>query len=166
MARSLLCEDGETERTKNGGGKLLQAIFSCVKILDTVSYVESDQWTDCSNWDVMLLPFFPKTHIIQTQITCTKTPKILLCWQLPLARTKQAAHQSTGGKAPQMHLATKAARHAVRSNGGMKKPHRYRPGTVALWKIHKYQKSTELLIRKAPFQRLVCKSAINVMSDL
>ncbi|KAM4019159.1 uncharacterized protein ACNLHF_028501 isoform 3-T3 [Anomaloglossus baeobatrachus] len=32
---------------------------------------------------------------------------------------------------------------------------RYRPGTVALREIRKYQKSTELLIRKAPFARLV-----------
>ena len=37
----------------------------------------------------------------------------------------------------------------------VKKPHRYRPGTVALREIRKYQKSTELLIRKLPFQRLV-----------
>ena len=36
-----------------------------------------------------------------------------------------------------------------------KKPPRYRPGTVALWEIRQYQKSTELLIRKLPFQRLV-----------
>eukprot|EP00898_Chlorokybus_atmophyticus_P008127 jgi/Chlat1/8315/Chrsp78S07740 len=35
------------------------------------------------------------------------------------------------------------------------KPHRYRPGTVALREIRKYQKSTELLIRKLPFARLV-----------
>ena len=32
---------------------------------------------------------------------------------------------------------------------------RYRPGTVALREIRKYQKTTELLIRKLPFQRLV-----------
>merc|ERR1712029_983287 len=41
------------------------------------------------------------------------------------------------------------------STGGVKKPHRYRPGTVALREIRRYQKSTELLIRKLPFQRLV-----------
>lgn len=35
------------------------------------------------------------------------------------------------------------------------KPHRYRPGTVALREIRKYQRSTDLLIRKMPFQRLV-----------
>jgi histone H3 len=39
--------------------------------------------------------------------------------------------------------------------GGVKKPHRFRPGTVALREIRKYQKSTDLLIRKLPFQRLV-----------
>ena len=39
--------------------------------------------------------------------------------------------------------------------GGMKKHYRYRPGTVALKQIRRYQKSTELLIRKLPFQRLV-----------
>ena len=39
--------------------------------------------------------------------------------------------------------------------GKVRKPRRYRPGTVALRQIKKYQKSTELLIRKLPFQRLV-----------
>jgi histone H3 len=37
----------------------------------------------------------------------------------------------------------------------MKKPHRYCPGTVALGEICKYQKSTELLMLKAPFLRKV-----------
>ena len=36
-----------------------------------------------------------------------------------------------------------------------RKPHRFRPGTVALREIRKYQRSTELLIRKLPFARLV-----------
>ena len=39
--------------------------------------------------------------------------------------------------------------------GPIKKPHRYRPGIVALREIRRYQKSTDLLIRKLPFQRLV-----------
>ena len=42
-----------------------------------------------------------------------------------------------------------------RPKGRVKKPFRCRPGTVALRQIRKYQKSTELLIRKFPFQRLV-----------
>ncbi|XDV33321.1 hypothetical protein PO909_003759 [Leuciscus waleckii] len=72
-----------------------------------------------------------------------------------MARTKQTARKSTGGKAPRKQLATKAARKSAPSTGGVKKPHRYRPGTVALREIRRYQKSTELLIRKLPFQRLV-----------
>ena len=39
--------------------------------------------------------------------------------------------------------------------GGVKKPHRYRPGTVALREIRRYQKSTDLLILKKPFGRVV-----------
>lgn len=39
------------------------------------------------------------------------------------------------------------------ASGGVKKPHRYRPGTVALREIRKYQKTTDLLMRKLPFQR-------------
>lgn len=45
--------------------------------------------------------------------------------------------------------------HVQTPAGGVKKPHRFRPGTVALREIRRYQKSTELLIRKLPFQRLV-----------
>ena len=71
-----------------------------------------------------------------------------------MARTKQTARKSTGGKASRKALATKAAQRSAPSSGGIKKPHRYRPGTVALREIRKYQKGTELLIRKAPFQRL------------
>ena len=71
-----------------------------------------------------------------------------------MARTKQTARKSTAGKAPRKQLATKAARKSAPSTAGVKKPHRYRPGTVALREIRRYQKSTDLLIRKAPFQRL------------
>ena len=72
-----------------------------------------------------------------------------------MARTKQTARKSTGGKAPRKQLATKAARKTNPQTGGVKKPHRFKPGTVALREIRKYQKSTELLCRKLPFQRLV-----------
>ena len=72
-----------------------------------------------------------------------------------MGRTKQTARKSTGGKAPRFRLNTRHARRNVYTIGGLKKPMRYRPGTVALREIRKYQKSTELLIRKLPFQRLV-----------
>ena len=96
-----------------------------------------------------------------------------------MARTKQTARKSTGGKAPRKQLATKAAR---QSTGGkvprkqlvekaarkqdVKKQHRFRAGTVALREIRRYQKSTELLMRKLPFQRLVRELAVDFKSDL
>lgn len=70
-----------------------------------------------------------------------------------MARTKQTARKSTGGKGPRVVLATKAARSSAASVGGVKKPHRYRPGTVALREIRKYQATSNLLIKKLPFKR-------------
>ena len=86
-----------------------------------------------------------------------------------MARTKQTARKQTAptaGKAPRKQVSNKAARKTAPSMGGIKKPHRYRPGTVALREIRKYQKSTELLIRKLPFQRLVREVAQEYKSDL
>lgn len=83
------------------------------------------------------------------------------------ARTKQTAQKRTGGEALRHQLAAQAARRSQPSmGGGVKKPHRYRPGTVALREIRKYQKNTELLIRKRPFQRLVREVAQNFKRDL
>lgn len=83
-----------------------------------------------------------------------------------MARTKQTARKSSGGKAPTKLLATKGARKTMPSSNKPRKPHRYRPGTRALKEIRKYQKSTELLIRKAPFQRLVREIAQDFQCDL
>lgn len=86
-----------------------------------------------------------------------------------MARTKQTARKSTGAKAPRKHLATKAARKSAPTTAAgpsVKKPHKFRPGTVALREIRKYQKSTELLIRKLPFQRLVREIAHDFQKEL
>jgi len=83
-----------------------------------------------------------------------------------MARTKQTARKSTGGKAPRKALATKAARKGAPQTAFVKKKARYRPGTIALREIRKYQKSTELLIRKIPFQRLVKEIAQEHRADL
>ena len=86
-----------------------------------------------------------------------------------MARTKQTARKSTGGKAPRRALAVKAGQKVVQSANamsGVKRPHRYRPGTVALREIRRFQKSTELLMRKLPFQRLVRELAQDFKSDL
>ncbi|KAK0191076.1 histone H3 [Armillaria mellea] len=71
-------------------------------------------------------------------------------------RTKSTARKSTGGKAPR----------DAQDQGPPRKPHRFRPGTVALREIRKYQKSTDLLIRKLPFSRLVREIALDMTTDL
>ena len=83
-----------------------------------------------------------------------------------MARTKQTARKSTGGKAPRKELATKAARKSAPATGGVKKPHRFRPGTVALREIRRYQKTTGIIINKLPFQRLVREVAQDFRTDL
>ena len=86
-----------------------------------------------------------------------------------MARVKHTARKVTGGKAPRKAIATKATAHKKTPTpdvGGVKKAHRFRPGTVALREIRKYQKSTELLIRKLPFQRLVREVALACKSDV
>ncbi|XP_050301325.1 uncharacterized protein LOC126739613 [Anthonomus grandis grandis] len=65
-----------------------------------------------------------------------------------MARTKQTARKSVGGKAPRKKLATTAV------------------GTVALREICHYQKSTELLIRKLPSQPLVREIAQDFKTSL
>ena len=71
-----------------------------------------------------------------------------------MARTKQTARKSTGGKAPRKQLATTASRKSATPLPGSR-PRRFRPGTIALREIRRYQKNTDLLIKKLPFQRLV-----------
>ena len=92
-----------------------------------------------------------------------------------MARTKQTASRKVSstenllpgkgrGKDAPAKKTSKAK--AKAATGGVKKPHRYRPGTVALREIRKYQKSTELLIRKLPFQRLVREITHDIKPDL
>ncbi|XP_012371684.1 histone H3.3-like [Octodon degus] len=93
-----------------------------------------------------------------------------LCWPTKTQNTdtgagggsRPTARKSTGGKAPGKQLATKAARKSAPSIGGVRKPHRYGPGTVALREIRRYQ----LLIRKLPFQRLVREIAQDFKTEL
>ena len=107
-----------------------------------------------------------------------------------MARQKKTARKKTGGpgKVPRKQLATKplnkkltpaaARRNAAKANqaqqknignpqtGGLKRPMRWKPGTVALREIRRYQKTTELLIRKLPFNRLVREIAQDFKTDL
>ena len=75
------------------------------------------------------------------------------------------------GKAPRKGIASKALskgsnRKHPPTTGGVKKPKRFRPGTVALREIRRYQKTAELLIRKLPFMRLVREVAQDFKTDL
>jgi histone H3 len=69
-------------------------------------------------------------------------------------QTKQTAVKSKSSK---RQLGQKKAKKSAAGGGswGMKKSFRWRPGTVALREVRKLQKSTELLVAKAPFSRLV-----------
>lgn len=84
-----------------------------------------------------------------------------------MARTKTTARKSSAGlKKPRKQLENKTAKKsATPIVQPIKKPHRFRPGTVAARDIRKYQKSTELLMRKLPFQRLIKSIAHEIKSD-
>jgi len=85
-----------------------------------------------------------------------------------MARTKNNTPERK-----RIHVAAKGkGRVAKKGKGGdpgpaqNKKKHRYRPGTVALREIRKYQKSTDLLLRRRPFQTLVREIAQDFKTDL
>ena len=85
---------------------------------------------------------------------------------------KPLCKMGTGNKATRKEIgsAVRAGQMAPRNRtpvtGGVKKPHRYRPGTVALREIHQYQKSTELLCRKLPVSHLIREIAQDFKTDL
>ncbi|KAL6122733.1 hypothetical protein NUSPORA_00264 [Nucleospora cyclopteri] len=86
-----------------------------------------------------------------------------------MARTKQSARKTpglSGGKAPRKQLATKAARKTAGASAATAAKKHRKPGTVALREIRRYQKTTDRLIRKLPFQRLcrsICRDQANAV---
>ena len=122
------------------------------------------------HWDREMLRDYTITHapeVNHQSATChVKNPPPLPnndddAWfhkHLKLPDSGKAPHKQSQ---PQTKKTTKKGKKArgggkqlPASQQGMKKPHRYRLGTVALQEIRHYQKLTELLIRKLPFQRL------------
>ena len=96
-----------------------------------------------------------------------------------MPRTKQTFRTPSGGKAPRKTVASKAPskapkkaiRKVPKAKGGdvhvsikQTRP-RFRPGTVALRDIRKYQRSTDLILRRLPFQRLVRQCVQEWKSD-
>lgn len=78
---------------------------------------------------------------------------------IPLGLNKKSGRPSTGGKTSRKTIGTpkasKAKSGAARDDDESRKPRRYKPGTVALREIRRYQRSTDLLLLKLPFSRLV-----------
>ena len=87
-------------------------------------------------------------------------------WKMGQARrqvvaAKKTVQRKTGSQIfPPPKSKTKEKGYAI------KRAQRWRPGTVALREIRRYQKSADLLIRKAPFQRVVRNIALNVGPSL
>ena len=104
-----------------------------------------------------------------------------------MARTKTTARKSTGREASnigikkprkQIPIPSKtgqelnkmakksASTPADLKASGVKRVHRFKPGTIALREIRKYQKSTDLLLRKLPFQRIVREITQQYKNDI
>ena len=92
-----------------------------------------------------------------------------------MARTKTIARKSTGGKTPRYHPT--AGGKTPRPQVGLKiaaatayraprRRRRYRPQSIALKEIRKYRNSTDLVLRKLPFQRLVRQIAADLRPGL
>ena len=99
--------------------------------------------------------------VILQNVLSKSTPK--------MARTRRTARKATDGAARRTIKASKniavKAPHKPPSHQ-MQKKRRFRPGTVALREICRYQKSTELLIRRAPFQWVIYEIMQGIRNDL
>ncbi|KAJ8587440.1 histone-fold-containing protein [Rhizopogon salebrosus TDB-379] len=88
----------------------------------------------------------------------------------PSKRRKQpTARKSTGREKPApASVRSKGKRQSdadEEEQGAQRKKRRYRPGTLALREIRKYQRSTDLLLRRLPFSRVVREIALDMMTD-
>ncbi|KAJ7751574.1 hypothetical protein B0H14DRAFT_3096842 [Mycena olivaceomarginata] len=81
-----------------------------------------------------------------------------------MARVKETARKTTGGKAPRKQFPAMTAR--MHGADTVNKLHRFHPSEAVLRQVRLYQKSTELLIKKVPFQRLVREIAQNYKADI
>ena len=105
----------------------------------------------------------PEGDVTESQSVASQSPSPALKTTAIKTGGKKPATKKPAGKRP-----TKGAKKAPRASKTTPKttPHRFRPGTVALREIRRYQKSTELLVRKLPFQRLVREIAQDYKTDL
>ena len=117
---------------------------------------------DClreEGWDADKINEYTTTHLHKVSQESAKAHSKGKGLKLPKqgdeAWLKRHLPLQGSGKAPTKQLQPKAVRKTAMARCGVKKPRRYRPGTVALHEMCCFQKSTELLLRKMSFQRLV-----------
>ena len=109
------------------------------------------------------LPMRQKSDNIRDDSEWRRTVVELLANRKKPAATQAPNKTKKGRKQARPRKKAKSTKH---NNVGKRRPHRYRPGVVALREIRKFQKSTDLLIRKLPFQRLVREISQDIKSDL
>ena len=74
-------------------------------------------------------------------------------------------HQKSTGMSAKRSAGSIAKTPRAQSLHASRKPRRFRPSVIALREIRKYQKGTELLIKRMPFQRLVREIAAAIQPD-
>ena len=140
--------------TRTSTGKNLELIKpneQCATPSDSLYFSEMTR-TKTTQW---LNKNLPKGKQPRKQIATTPLKKLSPKSVMNLCnQTRKAIKAGTKGKQPTV------------ATGGLKKPMRYKPGTVALREIRRYQKTSELLIRKLPFSRLVREVAQDFKTDL
>ena len=99
----------------------------------------------------------PRSKSVPVHLDSTDPPTPVADSNDDLAPTpaplKQRAQKAPRSMFPDVHKKKKGV--DVHRQSAPKKPHRFRPGTVALREIRRFQKTTDLLLKRAPFQRLV-----------
>ena len=102
------------------------------------------------------LYFRERARMVKTKMTASKStgkrPREWLPSNLP---RKNLSKENARNNAAKATMAAQKNLGSTPRMGGLKRPMRYRLGTVALREIRHYQKSIELLIRKLSFNRLV-----------
>ncbi|KAM4706796.1 histone H3.3 type 1-like [Discoglossus pictus] len=83
-----------------------------------------------------------------------------------MPRIKQTAHKFTGGEVVHQQLDGNVARKSSTIQDGVKKPQGYRPETLALREIRRYQRLIQFVIPRLSFQRLVKEIAQGIKADL
>ena len=128
---------------------------------NVVSWLQSEPIEGWLFWGPRCLYRRAQITVISQITLFESTPK--------MARTKQTARKGMNGAASRMTKASKNIATKAPCKPPPQKPKkriRFRPGTVALQEIHQYQKSTELLIRKAPFQWVIYEILRGIWNDL